>query len=439
MRRLPSPWLMSARGHDLIQVDWQTMKFLHAADLHIDSPLRGLSAYEGAPVAEMRGATRRAVENLVEAAISNKVDVVVVAGDVFDGDWKDYGTGLFWVAQLSRLDEAGIPVVFVAGNHDAASEVGRRLRLPANVSQLSAAKPETKRFDHLDFAVIGQSYATRSVTSDLAATYPPADPGLFTIGLLHTSLDGRPGHASYAPTTLDVLRSRGYQYWALGHVHQHEDICRDPWVTFSGNLQGRHARETGAKGATLVTVEGNEVTLVEPLPLDVVRWQECAVDASKCVDLEGVLSAVSTSLDAAVRSSGGRLVAARVRITGRSPAHVELWRNPEHLEAEIRSIGTRLGDVWVEKVMLDTRRVVRPDTDLIGAITARVDAAKNDPGALARYHGLFADLRNKLPLEIRGGEGMATEAAVPGTTEHVAATLDASVELILSLLAEDEL
>ena len=149
------------------------MKFLHAADLHIDSPLRGLSAYEGAPVAEMRGATRRAVENLVEAAISNKVEVVVVAGDVFDGDWKDYGTGLFWVAQLSRLNEAGIPVVCVAGNHDAASEIGRRLRLPPNVSQLSAAKPETKRFDHLDFAVIGQSYATRSVTSDLAATYPP--------------------------------------------------------------------------------------------------------------------------------------------------------------------------------------------------------------------------------------------------------------------------
>ena len=102
----------------------------------------------------------------------------------FDGDWKDYGTGFFWVAQLSRLNEAGIPVVCVAGNHDAASEVGRRLRLPPNVSQLSAAKPETKRFDHLDFAVIGQSYATRSVTSDLAATYPPVDPGLFTIGLL---------------------------------------------------------------------------------------------------------------------------------------------------------------------------------------------------------------------------------------------------------------
>ena len=132
-------------------------------------------------------------------------------------------------------------------------------------------------------------------------------------------------------------------------------------------------------------------------------------------------------------------MAARIRITGRSPAHVELWRNPEHLEAEIRGIGTRRGDVWVEKVRLDTRRVVRPDSDLIGAITARVDAAKNDPGALARYHGLFADLRNKLPLEIRGGEGMATETAVPGTTEHVAATLDASVELILSLLAEDEL
>ena len=123
--------------------------------------MRGLSAYQDAPVEDIRGATRRAVENLVDTAISHEVDLVVIAGDVFDGDWKDYSTGLFWIAQLSRLEAVGIPVVFVAGNHDAASEISRKLRLPPNVTQLSSTKPETKRFDHLDVAVVGQSYRTR--------------------------------------------------------------------------------------------------------------------------------------------------------------------------------------------------------------------------------------------------------------------------------------
>src|ERR1035437_7501757 len=297
------------------------MKFLHAADLHIDSPLRGLSAYEGAPVEEIRGASRRAVENLVETAISHEVDLIVIAGDVFDGDWKDYSTGLFWIAQLSQLDAAGIPVVFAAGDHHAAREISRKLRLPPNVTQLSSTKPESKRFDHLDVAVVGQSYPTKAVSVDLAAAYPVADRGLFTIGLLHTSLDGRPPHASYAPTTIDTLRSRGYQYWGLGHVHQREEVLTDPWIVFPGNLQGRYIRELGSKGATLVTVDDNEVQLVEHLTLDVMRWHECTVDASGLVDLDGVLSAVGRSLDGAVSSSGRQLVAARVRITGHSPAH----------------------------------------------------------------------------------------------------------------------
>ena len=179
---------------------------------------------------------------MVETAISSKVDLIVIAGDVFDGDWKDYNTGLFWIAELCKLEAAGIPVVFVAGNHDASSEIGRKLRLPPNVTRLSSSEPETRRFDQLDVAVVGQSYPTRAVSVDLAAAYPLADPGLFTIGLLHTSLDGRPDHASYAPTSLDVLRGRGYQYWGLGHVHQREEVLADPWIVFPGNLQGRHAR-----------------------------------------------------------------------------------------------------------------------------------------------------------------------------------------------------
>ncbi|MBK7322588.1 MAG: DNA repair exonuclease [Candidatus Microthrix sp.] len=191
------------------------MKILHAADLHIDSPLGGLTAYEGAPAEEIRGATRRATENLIQAAIDHEVSLVVLAGDIFDGDWPDYGTGLFWNEQLNRLHGDGIPVVSVAGNHDAQSLISRNLPLPPNLTQLSTSKPETVTFAELGIEVIGQGYATRDVSLDLTQAYPDGDPNLFTIGLLHTSLNGRPGHASYAPSSVDALRAKGYQYWAL--------------------------------------------------------------------------------------------------------------------------------------------------------------------------------------------------------------------------------
>ena len=418
------------------------MKFLHAADLHIDSPLHGLSAYEGAPVEDIRGATRRAVENLVETAISHEVNLIVIAGDIFDGDWKDYSTGLFWITQLSQLDAAGIPVVFVAGNHDAASEIGRKLKLPPNVTWLSSTQPETKRFDHLDVAVVGQSYPTKAVSTDLAATYPLADRNLFTIGLLHTSLDGRPNHASYAPTTINVLRSRGYQYWGLGHVHQREEVLADPWIVFSGNLQGRHARELGPKGASLVTVEGDGVQSIEHLSLDVVRWYEIHVDATGLDNVDDVLAAVGCSLESAVAASGDRLIAARIRISGRSSAHPVLWRDVAGLEAEIRALGVRVGAVWVEKVKLETRRPRelsdREDGDTIGGIATRVKAVQQDPAALVEYESLFAGLRNKIAADARSGESAPFETTSLGSVAHIADTLDASLELIVALLEETD-
>ena len=202
------------------------MKFLHAADVHLDSPLRGLERYDEAPAAEIRGATRRAFENLVELAITEAVGFVLLAGDLYDADWKDYNTGLFFARQMARLQEAGIQVLVIAGNHDAASQITRALRPPPNVHLFSTRAPETVVLDRLGVAVHGQGFATRAVTDDLTRAYPPARSDLFNIGLLHTSLDGRPGHEPYAPCTLEGLRSRGYQYWALGHVHQQEVVSR---------------------------------------------------------------------------------------------------------------------------------------------------------------------------------------------------------------------
>ncbi len=412
------------------------MKFLHAADLHIDSPLRGLAAYEGAPVDEIRGATRRSVENLVEAAVTNQVDLVVVAGDIFDGDWKDYSTGLFWVGQLARLHDQGIPVVLVAGNHDAMSEIGKRLTLPPSVTQLLSRKPEARRFDDLGVSVVGQSYANRSVDSDLAAAYPDAEPGLFNIGLLHTSLDGRPGHASYAPSSLDVLRGRGYQYWALGHVHQREVVSMDPWIVFPGNLQGRQIRETGPKGASLVTVEDGAVSTVDHLELDVVRWADCSVDAAQASTFDQVVAQVSNALDAASAAADGRLVAARVSIGGTTQLHQDLWRRWDHLEMEVRALGAARSDLWIEKVKLSTRRPTEIDSELVAAMTAQAARVKDDPEEFAALESKFADLRNKLPGELKAGDVNDPNSAPPGSAEHIRATLDSAVDLVASLLSE---
>lgn len=267
-------------------------KFIHAADIHLDSSPRGLARYEGAPVEQLRGATRRALENLIELAIAEKAAFVLLVGDLYDGDWKDYNTGLFFAAQMAKLREANIHVFLVAGNHDADSQITRHLRLPDNVTMFPTQAPERKVLADFDVALYGQGFHTRAVTKDLSVAYPEPDPTLFNIGLLHTSVDGREGHEPYAPCTVEGLRSKGYDYWALGHVHKREILHEDPWIVFPGNTQGRHVRETGPKGCLLVTVQDGRV-LPEFRGLDMLRWSVCEVDVSGTATAEEALDRVS--------------------------------------------------------------------------------------------------------------------------------------------------
>ena len=166
-------------------------KFLHAADLHLDSPMHGLGDYDGAPTERLRAAGRAALENLVKLAISERVRFVLLAGDVFDGDWEDYNTGLFFVSQLGRLREQGIPVFLISGNHDAASRMTRGLPYPNNVRTFPADQAQTHLLEDVRVALHGQSYAQQKELRNLAAGYPAARPGWLNIALLHTALDGR--------------------------------------------------------------------------------------------------------------------------------------------------------------------------------------------------------------------------------------------------------
>ncbi len=385
------------------------MKLVHAADLHLDSPLSGLSKYEGAPVEQIRGATRRALENLVELCTNERVDLLVIAGDLYDGDWRDYSTGLFFNKQMSQLRAAGVQVVWIRGNHDAASKLTAHLALPDNVRELSHKKPESFVLEALGVAVHGQGFETREVTRDLSERYPEPKRDLFNIGLLHTALEGRAGHAPYAPCRLSDLIDRGYDYFALGHVHTREVPSEKPWIVFPGNLQGRHARETGAKGATLVTVERERVVSVEHRALDAVRWYLANVDVSWENSLDGVLESVRRALTIAVNESEGRLAAVRVAIEGASAAHEACMQRSEQLLEEVRALTLDLpGEAWLEKVELHTRPLgerarLREREDAIGEMLRGLGSLAADDAALSELALELGELKRKLPADLREG------------------------------------
>jgi DNA repair exonuclease SbcCD nuclease subunit len=383
-------------------------KFLHAADLHLDSPMRGLERYEGAPVDEIRGATRRALENLVQLAIAENVRFVIIAGDLYDTDWKDYNTALFFARQMSRLRAANIDAFIVSGNHDAGSQITRTLSMPENVKLLSAKRPETVLREKLGVAIHGQGFAERAVRDDLSARYPQALKGLFNIGILHTAVNGREGHEPYAPCSVEGLLSKEYDYWALGHVHRREILNENPWLVFPGNIQGRHVNESGPKGCTLVTIEDDSSSSVTHCDLHVLEWARCDVDASGSKSPEDVLGQVRLKLEQQVEAVGERLLAARVQMIGSTEAHRELSSDPEKWATEIRSCATDVGGdrIWIEKIRFGTHpkpieleeRLAQ--NDAVADLLRTILKTELTPELLEPLNEELAMLRSKLPREL---------------------------------------
>ena len=417
------------------------MKFIHAADIHLDSALHGLERYEGAPVEEIRSATRRAFDNLIELAIDEQAAFVLLVGDLYDGDWKDYNTGLYFVERMGRLRDAGIRVFIVAGNHDAVSQITKHLRLPDNVTLFSTRKPERVVLDDLGVSICGQGFATRAVTDDISQGYPQGDPQLLNIGLLHTCLDGKPGHEPYAPCTVDGLRSKGYQYWALGHVHKREEVSQDPWIVFPGNIQGRHIREIGPKGCTLVTVNAGEIVVVEHRDLDVMRWSICELDVSAAETVDDIYEQVREGLQLALDAAEGRPVAVRLVLYGACSAHLKLHAERERWIQEYRALATGLGGagIWLEKISIKTRPVISTDEvlerdDALSGLLRAIHDMELDSSVLDELADEMSMLRQKLPAELLAGD----DPFDPANPEFLKETLEDIKELLVNRLMTTE-
>lgn len=365
-----------------------SVKFIHAADLHIDSPMRGLSAKDTKVAEKVRNATRGAFKALVDYALNreNGISFIVIAGDVFDGDWDAVETGL-WTSHLFKdLEDAGIPVYLVFGNHDGKNKILSNMSgdvFPSNVVVFSRKAPERVTFDlgGERFAITGQSYSDWKCPDDLADGYPAPAADAFNIAALHTGLGGESGGA-YAPTTVANLRAKGYEYWALGHQHRREVLLDEPgcFIAYSGVLQARHINESvnddgsSGKGFFVVEVEdGRRVGEPEFVPADSFRWFNVPIDLSDIVDGDTeederrLRDLVLNELRAALDDADGRDVAARIRFLGRTSLYGALRNLYEkgddqgvfdRLRQSIAALG---GRIWVEKFDVDELRPLVPE------------------------------------------------------------------------------
>jgi len=385
------------------------MKFIHCADVHLDTPLQGLAHYPGAPVDEIRNATRRAFEKVLNAAISEKVDFIIIAGDLYDTGLKSFESALFFNKEMARLKDAGIDVYLIHGNHDAASKLIKLLRPPRNVKVFRSTEPQTILNQELRIAIHGQSFATPEVTEDLAEKYPPPVPNYFNIGILHTNLGGVSEHANYAPCSLQSLKNKGYQYWALGHVHNGQILCTDPYIVYPGNIQGRNGKEQGEKSCEMVTVSETGTISMKKILTSVVPWVEAEIDVSGCQTADDVYEKVRIRFGQLLSESKDRVTAVRLRIVGATDAHSELNRDAEQIRNEAISIASECGDglFWVERVQLATqprwdREALLKRDDPIGEVVRILAALREDAASVGNWSSIV-ELQNKLPAEFADG------------------------------------
>jgi DNA repair exonuclease SbcCD nuclease subunit len=382
-------------------------RFLHAADLHLGSPFEGLAVKDREIAERFASATRTAFSELVRHAVEEKVAFVVIAGDVYDGEWRDNTIGLFFNREVAKLDRAGIPVFLLKGNHDADSVVTKSISLPASVRQFETRRPSSFVLDDLKVALHGQGFAERAAKDNLVLAYPPSVSNHFNIGVLHTSLTGRPPHADYAPCTVEELKGRGYDYWALGHVHTYEVVAQEPHIVFPGNLQGRNARETGEKGAVIVTVEDGRVAGLERVVVDQARFTTVELDISDCARLVDILVAAERGLAGMVDTASDRLTALRLRLTGKTSMRRDLVAIRATLADELQAACHRIHpDLWLEKLVLDLSDpadpVVVPNSGF--DLAPIIDAILADPQAREAAEAMLNEIKAKMPGGLSAAE-----------------------------------
>lgn len=436
----------------------EPFRFLHAGDLHLDSPVEGLSA-EAPPqiLAVLRRATTDAWRNVVDVAIDHRVDFVVIAGDVFEVASPTLLGQTRFRDGLARLADAGIRSFVVHGNHDPLD--GRSwapsLEFPSAVYRFGTepgASVAVVRDGREIARIHGRSYPRAAVGDNYASAMRAFPESPFNVGLLHTNVGDRPGHANYAPCAVEDLRASGMQYWALGHIHQPGRILDDPPAYYSGIPQGRDPGELGARGCYLVEVDAAGHVSPTFVATDVVRWHPLEVSIEDLAGDEALREACRAAVELALADADGRSLVVRIRLIGRGPLHANLVRigylaDLRQLLNEEHGVVPPLA--WIESIRDATRAEIdlearRDAPDFVGdflrtVATARRSGRSTDPEEFERWQAILRESVHALFEAAPRGRRYLRDVA-PDAEALVGPLLDEAESLGLDLLvgAEDD-
>ncbi|AKU92022.1 metallophosphoesterase family protein [Vulgatibacter incomptus] len=413
-----------------------TFTFLHAADLHLDTPFEGLGAQRPELAEALREASLRAFERLIDLALERRVAFVVLAGDLYDGAERGVRAQLAFRRGLERLSRAGIAALIAHGNHDPVDEGwGAIASWPSLVHVFGSKAVESVPIVHEGnriATVHGISFGTRSERENLAARFRRGPEAGLHVGVLHCNVDGQPGHDPYAPCSTADLTAAGLDYWALGHVHAGRVLLRGrTWAAYSGNLQGRSFKpaEQGAKGALLIHVVDDAVAEVEPCPLAPVRFSTVTADIDGLEDLPALERLLLDEAQGLSETPGCEGLMLAAKVVGRGPLHRSLVGREEALRSALED-ATQGRRPWIRWERLERRtspeverEVLVQRADLVGGILRRLDAIAADleagSGAVGRA------MIESLELPLRGG---ALRNHVPPIADDEIAALLESVE-----------
>ncbi len=378
-------------------------RFVHTADLHLDSPLRSLALRDAELADLIGGASRIVLERIVDLCLEEAVDALIIAGDLWDGDQRSVKTTAFFANAMARLHGAGIGVFIIKGNHDADARVTRHLDLPPNV-HLFGVRGGTERLEGCRVAVHGVSFKEKQAPESLLPKYPRAIEGWRNIGLLHTSLAGAEGHDVYAPCQLRELTEFGYDYWALGHVHKRQIHQEAPFVVMPGMPQGRDIGEAGPKSVTLVTMAQDRVSIEERI-VSLAEFTLADLDISGIEDWHDLSGAVSGVLqDARDRVRSDHAVV-RLRMTGAGPLAWQIRRDRDRLSEDAALAARDLKTVWIDKLEDRARAGQAPgeaeDAGPVAELSSLMADLSEDPASIRAALELVEHLVKDLPAEVR--------------------------------------
>jgi len=373
----------------------ESVRFVHAADLHLDAPFKGVDATDQRVGDALIASTYDALDALVAVCIGHDVDFLVIAGDVYNASERSLRAEFAFRDACVRLSEVGIAVYIVRGNHDPASGRTAGLTLPANVHVFSGAEVERVVFEREGrpaCALYGRSFRTREEKGNLAAAFSRDPADVLAIGVLHTNVGGRTDYEPYAPCSLSDLRAARMDYWALGHIHKPEVLSSEPPAAYSGCTQGLTPNESGPRGCRVVSLSRDGVS-AEFVPTASVLWDRTHLDVGEIEDIDGVVGALGAAVDAAARAAGDSPVVMRIDLTGRSAVHGALARPGASADilAEVRASALERDPwVWVDRIMDDTRpavdiEILRAGEDFAGDLVRLADELLADERAVLSF------------------------------------------------------